>query len=87
MTAVPWRRLVRYPQTWAFACGKFLTDPIWWLYLFWIPDFLSRTYGLDLKNLGLPLVAFFAKLGGLYSRLWLAGFYGITQMLRSEAGR
>jgi ACS family hexuronate transporter-like MFS transporter len=43
-------------QTWAFALGKFLTDPIWWLYLFWVPDFLKRNHGLDLKTMGLPLV-------------------------------
>lgn len=56
---VPWLQLFRYRQTWAFAVGKFLTDPVWWLYLFWIPDFLNRTYGLDLKNLGPPLVAIY----------------------------
>ena len=38
----PGRRCSRYRQTWAFAIGKFLTDPIWWLYLFWIPDFLNK---------------------------------------------
>ncbi|MBI5693525.1 MAG: MFS transporter [Verrucomicrobia bacterium] len=56
ITPVKWRRLVGHRQTWAFALGKFLTDPIWWLYLFWIPDFLNRQYGLDLKSIGLPLV-------------------------------
>jgi MFS transporter, ACS family, hexuronate transporter len=56
---VPWRRLVPHRQTWAFALGKFLTDPIWWLYLFWIPDFLNRNYGLDLKSIGLPLVVIY----------------------------
>jgi ACS family hexuronate transporter-like MFS transporter len=35
----------RHRQTWAFAIGKFLTDPIWWLYLFWVPDFLNRNHG------------------------------------------
>jgi ACS family hexuronate transporter-like MFS transporter len=39
--------------------GKFLTDPIWWLYLFWIPDFLNRNHGIDLKTIGLPLVAIY----------------------------
>ena len=39
--SVAWRELVRHRQTWAFAVGKFMTDPIWWLYLFWIPDFLE----------------------------------------------
>jgi ACS family hexuronate transporter-like MFS transporter len=48
--------LLRHRQTWAFALGKFLTDPIWWLYLFWIPDFLNRNYGIDLSNVGPPLV-------------------------------
>jgi len=48
--------LLPHPQTWAFALGKFLTDPIWWLYLFWVPDFLKRNHGLDLKTMGLPLV-------------------------------
>jgi ACS family hexuronate transporter-like MFS transporter len=56
---VPWAKLLPHRQTWAFAIAKFLTDPIWWLYLFWIPDFLSRNYGLDLKGLGLPLVVIY----------------------------
>jgi ACS family hexuronate transporter-like MFS transporter len=53
---IPWRKLFPYRQTWAFAIGKFLTDPIWWIYLFWLPDFLAKTYKIDLKNIGLPLV-------------------------------
>lgn len=56
LTPLKWSRLLPHRQTWAFAVGKFLTDPIWWLYLFWIPDFLNRQYGLDLKSIGLPLV-------------------------------
>jgi ACS family hexuronate transporter-like MFS transporter len=56
---VPWRRLLPHRQAWAFAIGKFLTDPIWWLYLFWIPDFLNRNYGLDLKSIGPPLVVIY----------------------------
>ncbi len=53
---VPWLELLKHRQAWVFILGKFLTDPIWWLYLFWIPDFLNREYKLDLKNIGLPLV-------------------------------
>ncbi|HXT61668.1 MAG TPA: MFS transporter [Pyrinomonadaceae bacterium] len=56
MTKVPWRSLLPYRQTWAFAIGKFMTDPIWWIYLFWLPDFLKKSYGIDLKSVGLPLV-------------------------------
>jgi MFS transporter, ACS family, hexuronate transporter len=59
ITPVPWGQVVRYRQTWAFAIGKFMTDPIWWLYLFWIPDFLQRNHGLDLKSIGLPIVVIY----------------------------
>ena len=59
MTPIPWSKMFRHRQTWAFAIGKFLTDPIWWLYLFWIPDFLNRNYKLDLKSIGLPLVVIY----------------------------
>lgn len=53
---IPWLKLFPHRQTWAFAIGKFMTDPIWWVYLFWLPDFLNRNYGLDLKNIGWPLI-------------------------------
>jgi len=53
---VPWATLFPYRQTWAFAIGKFMTDPIWWIYLFWLPDFLYRNYHIDLKSVGLPLI-------------------------------
>ena len=56
---VPWTTLLRYRQTWAFALGKFLTDPVWWLYLFWIPDFLNRNYGINLSRIGPPLIAIY----------------------------
>jgi len=54
--SVPWRKLLGYRQTWAFAIGKLLTDPIWWFFLFWLPDFFSKRYTLDLKHVGLPLI-------------------------------
>jgi ACS family hexuronate transporter-like MFS transporter len=56
---VPWATLMSHRQTWAFAIGKFMTDPIWWLYLFWIPDFLNRNHGIDLRTVGPPLVAIY----------------------------
>jgi len=58
-TPIAWAALFPHRQTWAFAIGKFMTDPIWWLYLFWIPDFLNRNHGLDLKSIGLPLVVIY----------------------------
>jgi ACS family hexuronate transporter-like MFS transporter len=59
VVAIPWAKLFPHRQTWAFSIGKFMTDPIWWLYLFWIPDFLNRNHGLDLKSIGLPLVVIY----------------------------
>lgn len=56
---IPWRRLIGYRETWAFALGKFLIDPIWWLFLFWTPDFLGKTYHLDLKSFGPPLIVIY----------------------------
>ena len=55
----PWARLLPHRQTWAFALGKFLTDPIWWVYLFWLPDFLNKKHGLSLKDFGLPLAVIY----------------------------
>ena len=55
VTPVPWARLVPHRQTWAFAVGKFMTDPVWWLYLYWVPDFLHRVHHIDLKGSTLPI--------------------------------
>jgi MFS transporter, ACS family, hexuronate transporter len=80
-TRVPWRTLLTHRQTWAFALGKFLTDPVWWLYLFWVPDFLHRNHGIDLSTMGPPLVAIYliadiGSIGGgwLSSRLIQRGW-------------
>jgi len=54
--SAPWRKLLGFRQTWAFAIAKLLTDPIWWFFLFWLPDFFSKQYHLNLKGVGLPLV-------------------------------
>ncbi|USI71926.1 MFS transporter [Sphingomonas morindae] len=57
--ALPWLRLFRVRQSWAYAVPKFMTDPIWWMFLFWLPDFLSKRYGLDLRGFGPPLVVIY----------------------------
>ncbi len=54
---IPYLRLLAERPAWAFLTGKFLTDPVWWFYLFWLPGFLNRKYGLDLTQLGPPLIA------------------------------
>jgi MFS transporter, ACS family, hexuronate transporter len=58
-THMPWLSLMGYRQTWSFAAAKFLTDPIWWMYLFWLPDFFSRNYGLSLLELGPPIIVIY----------------------------
>ncbi len=55
-TPIRWSQLIGHNQLWAFAIGKFLTDPIWWLYLFWVPDFLNRNYKVNLLGMMIPLL-------------------------------
>jgi ACS family hexuronate transporter-like MFS transporter len=73
-TRIPWARLLPHRQTWAFAIGKFLTDPIWWVYLFWLPKFLNTNYGLNITQIGLPLVVIYvsADIGSIGGG-WLSG--------------
>jgi ACS family hexuronate transporter-like MFS transporter len=79
--AVSWLKLLRLKETWAYAVGKFLTDPIWWLYLFWLPDFLAKRHGLDLTSFGPPLVAIYV-LSDIGS---IAGGWGSSRLMK--AGR
>jgi ACS family hexuronate transporter-like MFS transporter len=58
-TPISWLKLLRHRQTWAFALGKFMTDPIWWLYLFWVPDFLNKNHGIKVTEMGKPLVVIY----------------------------
>ena len=55
----PWVKLLGYRQTWAFSIAKFLTDPIWWFYLFWLPSYFSAKFHLNLSHLGLPLIVIY----------------------------
>ena len=78
---VSWSKLLPVRETWAYAVGKFLIDPIWWMFLFWLPDFLGKRYGLDLKSFGPPLIAIYllsdlGSVGGgwLSSRLMKRGW-------------
>jgi ACS family hexuronate transporter-like MFS transporter len=72
-TAVPWTQLLGKRETWAYAVGKFLIDPIWWMFLFWLPDFLSKRHGLDLKSFGPPLVVIYLLSdGGSVAGGWLS---------------
>ncbi len=73
---VSWFRLLTFRQTWAFIVGKFLTDPVWWFYLFWLPSFLNKEYGMTKTDLAIPIAVvytmttFGSVLGG-----WLSGYF------------
>ena len=56
---VKWLPLLRHRQTWAYAIGKFMIDPIWWFFLFWLPSFFASEHGLDLSTFGPPLAAIY----------------------------
>jgi ACS family hexuronate transporter-like MFS transporter len=81
VASVPWGKLLRVRETWAFAIAKFLTDPVWWMWLFWLPDFLVKRHHLDLETFGPPIVAIYVVSdlgsiagGWMSSRLLRAGF-------------
>lgn len=70
-----WLAILGYRQAWSFIVGKFLTDPVWWFFLIWLPDFFKKTRGLDIKTSWLHLVTIYlivtvlSIIGG-----WLAGY-------------
>jgi len=66
---ISWGKLLSFKQTWAFVIGKFLTDPIWWFYLFWLPDFLESQYHLKGTEIAIPValvytMSTFGSVGG-----------------------
>jgi ACS family hexuronate transporter-like MFS transporter len=62
-----WSAILKRKEAWAYGIAKFIIDPIWWMFLFWLPDFFAKRYGLDLKSFGPPLVAIyvFSDVGNL----------------------
>lgn len=59
-TSIPWRKLLAYRQSWSLILVRFLTDPIWWFFLFWLPDFFSKHFGYNIKESALPLIVIYA---------------------------
>jgi ACS family hexuronate transporter-like MFS transporter len=85
--SLPWRRIIGYKQTWAFSLGKFMTDPIWWFYIFWLPPFLHSHFKLDLKHFGPPLVIVYLMAdGGSIAGGWLSSKL-LTRGWSVNAGR
>jgi len=75
---IAWRSLLPFRQTWAFAIGKFLTDAVWWFYLFWFAKFMNERFGVDIKTIGLPMVTVYlladvGSIAGGWQSSWLLG--------------
>jgi ACS family hexuronate transporter-like MFS transporter len=69
---VPWAHPLPHRQTCALVIGRFLTDPIWWFFLYWLPKFLNTQYGLKLTELGWPLVIIYSfSMAGSIAGGWL----------------
>lgn len=73
---VPWLTLLKFKQTWAFFVGKFLTDPIWWFFLFWLPAFLQAEYNLQGMQVSLPLAVVYTMttVGSIFGG-WLPMYF------------
>jgi MFS transporter, ACS family, hexuronate transporter len=73
---IGWFKLLAHRQTWAIVLGKFITDPVWWFFLFWIPDFLQREHGLTLIQVGMPIVVIYLLAdAGSVTGGWLSSFF------------
>ena len=73
---IRWSGLLPHRQTWAFAIGKFMTDPIWWFYLYWLPKFLDTQFGVKLATVAAPLIVIYllADVGSVFGG-WLSGAF------------
>ena len=70
----PWLKVITVKETWMFALAKFIIDPIWWVWLFWLPAMLKKNYGLDLSSFGLPIIAIYLMSDvGSVAGGWLSG--------------
>lgn len=81
LPALSWLRLLTFRQTWAFAIGKFLTDPIWWFYIFWLPDFFESIYHIKITDASWPVAAVYlvstlGSVGGGWLPFYLIQYKG-----------
>ena len=85
--SVPWSHVVPCKEAWAFAVAKFLTDPIWWFYLFWIPGYLQTTFNLSLSQIRIPvMLAYAISIVGSVGGGWLSGAF-INRGMSANAAR
>jgi ACS family hexuronate transporter-like MFS transporter len=70
---IPWRAILGYPQAWGFILAKFMTDPIWWFYVFWLPSYLKQARGFSLEQIGyFAWIPFLAADVGSVAGGWLS---------------
>jgi ACS family hexuronate transporter-like MFS transporter len=74
--STPWVKLLGFRQTWAYAIPKFLTDPIWWFYLYWLPGYFTAKFNMSLVGLGLPILIVYnaSAVGSIYGGYLPASF-------------
>jgi ACS family hexuronate transporter-like MFS transporter len=85
VSTLAWWKLLRYRQAWGFMLGKFLTDPVWWFFLFWLPQYFNSRFKLDLSHLGPPLVIVYvvSTFGSVYGGWLPKGFMRAGMTLKS----
>lgn len=73
---MPLKKILSHRQAWAFALGKFMTDPVWWFYLYWLPKYLLKDHGITLGTLALPLIVIYviADVGSIAGG-WLSAWF------------
>ncbi len=73
VTKIPWKKIILHRQTLGICIARFVTDPIWWFFLYWLPKFLNSNYGIDLTNIGPPLIVIYlVSIGGSIFGGWLS---------------
>jgi ACS family hexuronate transporter-like MFS transporter len=70
---LPWKSIISYKQTWGICLSRFLTDPIWWFFLYWLPKYLNSNYNIDITHIGLPLIVIYViSMGGSVFGGWMS---------------
>lgn len=73
---IPWKNILPYRQTIGICLSRFITDPIWWFFLYWLPKFLNSKYGLDISGIGIPLIIIYtASSFGSIGGGWLSSHF------------
>ncbi len=72
---IPWKKILPHKQTIGICLARFVTDPVWWFFLYWLPKFLNNNHGIDLTHIGPPLIVIYVvSIGGSVFGGWLSSF-------------